>query len=443
MSSDSARARFEELAATYRKRSGVRSIARGDDGAEADALSVNADVFATLAGDRLAVLLPAGRHGLASEWVSIEAEPRWPELAHESYLHVGRSTGLTQQPHIAVMDPHAMAERVADAFDVGRSTGPMTPVRHVSQETWRLDTASGSFLVKRFWRGPEVPWRVTLEAAMEFEALALRAGIDSPAPVPPRDPQFAAAASIEGLGVFRAYPYLEHRPLEPDDDITDWYAGTLAQVQQLEPPLAHTPAPPWWYNQFPVIGAAQWDQWLDQARVLGRTWADALADRLDLILALDERALDAFADGAPYVMTHRDVETWNILMVPAGTGWRPVLIDWDVAGPDSASLEAAHVFAEYAMFGRTSPDLDRLQRSIDVYHGNGGPALDRPDDILARRLGMRIAHIGARVRSSVTATSTEAADRADTAVADYLAALPTFVADVGERARRFRAPDAM
>jgi len=37
-------------------------------------------------------------------------------------------------------------------------------------------------------------------------------------------PATAAAASIDGLGVFRAYPYLEHRPLEPDDDITDWYA---------------------------------------------------------------------------------------------------------------------------------------------------------------------------------------------------------------------------
>ncbi|HEY2176602.1 MAG TPA: hypothetical protein VGH85_22555, partial [Mycobacteriales bacterium] len=83
-------------------------------------------------------------------------------------------------------DPVEFAERVADAFDLGRPTAPIAPVRHVSQETWWLDTASGPVLVKRFWKGSELPWRVTLDAAMRLEQRALAAGIDSPSPVPPR-----------------------------------------------------------------------------------------------------------------------------------------------------------------------------------------------------------------------------------------------------------------
>jgi len=426
-----ARARFDDIAAAYRDRSGVERRQVDDD----DTLIVNAEAFAVLAGDRLTVRLPAWPGRPSSGWVAIDAEPEWRALGDEAYRQVATSTGMTRQPEAVIVDQHEVAELVAEAFDVGRPDGPMTPVRHVSQETWRLDATAGSFLVKRFWRGPDLPWRVTLEAAMEFEALALRAGIDSPPPVLPRHPQFAAAANIDGLGVFRAYSYLEHRPLEPEDDITDWYATTLARIQQLEPPLTHVPAPTWWYNQFPAVPLGQWQRWVEQGRQQGRDWADALAGRIDSLLELSDRVTDAFADGAPYVMTHRDIETWNILMVPDGAGWKPVLIDWDVAGPDSAALEAAHVLVEYAKRGREFPDPDRLRRGVDVYRSEGGTPLDRPRDILARRIGMRVARIAGRVRSSLDAPSAQVRAEADAILADYLEILPTFVAEVADRAR--------
>ena len=134
-------------------------------------------------------------------------------------------------------------------------------------------------------------------------------------------------------------------------------------------------------------------------------------------------------------MTHRDIETWNILMVPHGAGWKPVLIDWDVAGPDSAALEAAHVLVEYAKRGREFPDPDRLRRGVDVYRSEGGTPLDRPRDILARRIGMRVARIAGRVRSSLDAPSAQVRAEADAILADYLEILPTFVAEVADRAR--------
>jgi len=429
----SARERFDHLAATYRNRSGVEHKQVDDQ----DVLIVNTEPFAVLAGDRLTIRLPAPSDRLSSEWMAIGADPNWCDLADGAYRYVATSTGVTRQPVPTIADPHEVAELVADAFDLGHPDGPMTPGSPSSQETWRLDTTAGSFLVKRFWRGTDVPWRVTLQRAMEFEAVALSAGIDSPPPVPPRRPQFAAATSIEGLGVFRAYPFLEHRPLEPADDITDWYARTLARIQQLEPVLTHTPLPSWWYNQFPAVPPEQWQRWVEQGRQSGRSWAEELAERVPVLVELTNRVVEAFADGAPHVMTHRDVETWNILMVPAGAGWRPMLVDWDVAGPDSAALEAAHVLTEYAAFGRQSPDPARLRRGIDVYRSEGGAALDATTDILARRLGMRVARIAGRVRSSLDAPSAELRTRADLAIVDYLDGLPGFVAGMADRARLF------
>lgn len=112
-----------------------------------------------------------------------------------------------------------------------------------------------------------------------------------------------------------------------------------------------------------------------------------------------------------------------------------MLIDWDVAGPDSAALEAAHVLVEYARHGRTAPDPDRVQRGIDVYRSEGGVALDGISDILARRIGMRVARIAGRIRSSLDAASAEVRATADTMLADYLAGLPAFVEEGVERAR--------
>jgi len=428
---DTARGRFEQLAGVYQGRSGVERSRRADD----ELLIVNTEAFAVLAGDRLTIRLPTPGDRLASEWVAIDGDPLWRERGDEAYRHVATSTGVNPQPAASVVDPRVVAELVADAFDLGRADGPMTPGNPSSQETWRLDTGAGSFLVKRFWRGADVPWRVTLEAAMEFEALASRAGIDTPPPVAPRHPQFASAASIDGVGVFRAYPFREHRPLEPDDDITDWYASTLARIQQLEPPLTHVPAPSWWYNQFPAVPPELWRSWIEQGRQSGRSWAVALEERLDMLLELGSRAVRAFDAGAPYVMTHRDFETWNILMVPDGAGWRPMVVDWDVAGPDSAALEAAHVLVEYATHGREFPDPDRLRRGVDVYRSEGGTPIGATSDVLARRLGMRTARIAGRVRSSLGATSAQSQARADVALTDYLDALPTFVTEVAARAR--------
>lgn len=83
-----------------------------------------------------------------------------------------------------------------------------------------------------------------------------------------------------------------------------------------------------------------------------------------------------------YVMTHRDVEPWNVLVTSSG----PVLIDWDPAGPDSASLEACH--AAYA--------FSAVDRTLAAYRAAGG-RLRADDDLLARRVGLRMTRLGERL----------------------------------------------
>jgi Ser/Thr protein kinase RdoA (MazF antagonist) len=336
-------------------------------------------------------------------------------------------------------DPADLAERIADAFDLGRATAPIAPVRHVSQETWRLDTTSGPVLVKRFWKGPELPWRVTLDAAMRLEQRALAAGIDSPSPIPPRAARFGAAAQIDGLGIFRAYPFLPHRPLAPDDEIADWLGETLARIQHLEPPLSEVPAPTWWYNQFPEVASTDWHEWLQKGAATGRAWVPALDHHLRLILDLSVRVTDVFAATGPHVQTHRDFEPWNVLMVPQGRGARPVLIDWDVAGPDSAPLEAAHVLTSFAIHERPAPDTERVRRSVGAYVAAGGQPLRPGPDLLVRTLGMRLAKISQGIRAQLDGSTPlgVAPEEAETKVREHIEGLPALVADTNSWAGQF------
>jgi len=170
----------------------------------------------------------------------------------------------------------------------------------------------------------------------------------------------------------------------------------------------------------------------------GRIWAPALNDNLALILYLSDHVVDVFASTGPYVQTHRDIEPWNVLMTPIDTGWRPTLVDWDVAGPDSAPLEAAHVLTTFARNGRDEPAPDRIRRAAAQYVQAGGQRLSVNPDLLARTIGMRLARIAARINVSLGATSPSVDPAtADVQVSERIANLPTVVAAATAWAARY------
>ncbi|WP_127499137.1 phosphotransferase [Actinoplanes solisilvae] len=139
-----------------------------------------------------------------------------------------------------------------------------------------------------------------------------------------------------------------------------------------------------------------------------------------------ESVARAFLNAGDYVVTHRDVEPWNVLMSAKG----PVLIDWDVAGPDSASLEAAHSTLEFARRGRQdAPDAAAVHRTVDAYVSNGGTPFGGPD-VLARRAGLRLGRLAERLRMSLGDQDLGSRDLAavERRAAEQIAETPALVA---------------
>lgn len=278
---------------------------------------------------------------------------------------------------------------VTGAFALVEPISRLEPVRERGQVlAWRVSTGAGPVLLKRLWAEDELPWRDQLESAMEIEALAVQAGIDTPRPIMPREPVFGTVARITGQGLFRCYPFLEHRALADSDDVAPWLGRTMALTHGLRP-LDRRPPPNWWYGQFPPVAARQWVDWLAAGEAEHRAWAPLLRERLDLILELAGAVVRTFQATPPYVMSHRDVEPWNVLV----TGRGPVLIDWDTSGPESAPLEAAYVFVVFARRGRQEPDEELVRRAHAAYVAAGGHPLVAKRGLLDRMIGFQLGRL--------------------------------------------------
>lgn len=281
-------------------------------------------------------------------------------------------------------------DAIAEAFGFPPPIGPLEPMPPRGfKQTWRLDTGAGCMLVKKFWPLDELPdFRDQFERAMVFEQEAVRAGIDTPALIAPARPVFGTVARIDGHGLFRAFPYLQHRPLADDDDIVEWIGTTLARIHQLRR-LETRPDPNWWYGQAPPVPPGQWLSWLEEGERTGMSWARALRSHLEFVLEQASRVVATFNASPPYVVSHLDVEPQNVLVTDDG----PVLIDWDATGPESASLQAAYVFVDFARRGRDEPDTMSVRRAHEAYVAAGGKPLIAREGLLDRVIGRHLATI--------------------------------------------------
>lgn len=300
-----------------------------------------------------------------------------------------RFRGCASGPYDAVLVTDLSVPALAEVFGFAEPIGAAQPLRQRGQvEAWRVDTAAGPVLVKRFWADDELPWRAQLEVAMQLEQRAIAAGIDTPAPIHPTRPVFGSVARIDGHGLFRAFPYIEHRPLADDDDVADWIGTTLARTHGLQR-LHSRPAPNWWYCQHPPVPLERWPSWLREGEATGAAWAPSLRVHLDLVLEQARNVVATFNASPPFALSHRDIEPWNVLMA----GDRPILIDWDGAGPESVPLEAAYVIIGFARRGRDNPDPQLVRRAHRAYVAAGGPLLAARPGLLDRMIGQRLSAI--------------------------------------------------
>ncbi|GAA3511779.1 aminoglycoside phosphotransferase family protein [Actinocatenispora rupis] len=323
------------------------------------------------------------------------------------------------------MTPEA-APAVAAAFGLGRPTGPLVPVVYTSQPTWRLDTTAGRVFVKRV---DHTGWRDELAAAMDLERRARAAGIALPRPVPPVTPTFGYVTDVAGWGTARAYEWVDGRAATADDDLAGWLGSTLARLHAVA--RCTTVPAPYWYG---LHDEREWRGWLTAGHDRGLPWAPALRRHLPHLLHASVRIRAAFRDAADHVLTHRDVEPWNVLVTPSG----PLLVDWDTAGPDSAGLELAHAAYDLARHQRTTPDATTFHAVLAAYREAGGGPVPTGRDALARRLGLHLGRIAERLRSSLGQQPPGSTDpaAAATRATEQLARLPSFTATLTAWASR-------
>ncbi|SNY58533.1 Ser/Thr protein kinase RdoA involved in Cpx stress response, MazF antagonist [Paractinoplanes atraurantiacus] len=311
---------------------------------------------------------------------------------------------------------------MAAAFGLGRAVGPLAALSYRSSPTWTLAARAGRFLVKHV---AAEEWRDDFARAMRFEDKALAAGIAMGRPVSPEVPALGYAAEVDGIGLVRVYEWIDGRPLEASDDVSTWLGSTLARLHRIEPDGRPEAAPEW----YRLDDRALWDGWLQEGERLRKPWAPSLREGLTGILGAAAWVSRAFLEAGDYVVTHRDVEPWNVLVTATG----PVLIDWDVAGPDSARLEAAQATLSFSARDGM-PDPGVVRRTIGAYVDGGGVPFSGAD-VMVRRVGLRLGRLAERLRMSLGLQSLGPHDLAgvEARAAEQIADMPGFV----ERVRLF------
>jgi hypothetical protein len=271
-------------------------------------------------------------------------------------------------------------ESIAKAFGLGRPIEPLTPVQHTSFETWRLRTGSADYLVKRLWGLEDPPWWTRIEQGMALESAALSQGLPIARPIEPRDPVFGYAARVDDFGTIRLYDWIDHRTLTDADDVAPWLGRVVAALHGLVPLTGEQPEWRWWG----VFPRDRWEEWALLGRSQGKQWADALRRQVGFFDDVGQSIQAAFAAAGDQVLSHGDLEPYNVLVSPEG----PVLIDWESVACESATLEIGRAAVSFG-----GDDPDRISRILQEYVDSGGVLAPIGDDLFLRKVSLRLCHL--------------------------------------------------
>lgn len=314
------------------------------------------------------------------------------------------------------------AQLISSAFDLGPVDGDLTPVQHTVSRTWRLNTGTGSFLVKELWPAEAPFWADQVHGRMGYELRAGEVGISQPERILP-DPAtaFGLGSTIAGQGCYRVYRWLDRHPsLDTPQD--SWLVGTLARLHRIQPAPVEQHHPRY-YGLYPE---AQWTKWLSFGVQHQRGWAGPAADALGDILRLTEVLATAYEQAPDRVITHGDFAPSNVIYGLSG----PVLIDWDSVGVESALHEAGDTL--YRFMGG---DVPRLREAVKGYLDVTGLGVGaRRAELFDKTVGMRLAGltellIADTAGGEVTGWKAKIGDR-EARVAKEFTALPALAQDL-------------
>ncbi|HEY3559795.1 MAG TPA: aminoglycoside phosphotransferase family protein [Kribbella sp.] len=257
-------------------------------------------------------------------------------------------------------------------------------VQHTSFETWRLRAGRGEYFLKRLWGVVDPPWWREVERGMGLEAAALARGVPVARPVEPREPVFGYAARVDGFGTVRLYEWIEHRALAGSDDIAAWLGRVGATLHELMPLTGVQPEWRWWG----VFPRERWEEWAQLGQSQDRSWADALRQQVGFLYELGQAIRAAFTAAADPVLSHGDLEPYNVLVSADG----PILIDWESVACESATLEIGRAAVSFG-----GEDPARISRILQQYVDAGGVLAPIGDALFLRKLSLRLCHLAERL----------------------------------------------
>jgi aminoglycoside phosphotransferase (APT) family kinase protein len=237
-----------------------------------------------------------------------------------------------------------------DLSRLGAPTGPMTRIHGgYANRLYRLDTDQGSFAVKEM-NALDRRWPYRSADVFRFERAAFAAGIPMPEPI---------AADRHTL---------VHRWADgdriPEAPVSPAYAFEVGEILARLHALDVT----WDGAATEPPAARDWAELAGRAAATGQPWADELASHAGTLLTI-ARFVDDCERPGPVVLTHRDVQPWNLL---ARDG-RPVVLDWEFSG----MLDLSGELGSTALSLAKGPGFDDIDPGIfgtvlDGYVAGGG-----------------------------------------------------------------------
>ncbi|MDE8585984.1 phosphotransferase family protein [Arthrobacter sp. NQ4] len=232
---------------------------------------------------------------------------------------------------------------------LGVPVGPMIRVHGgFANRMYRLDTDDGSFAVKEL-NLVDRRWPYRIKDVLRFERAAFAAGIPMPEPISAN------------------HNTLVHRWVDggkAEAPVSASYAFEIGEILA----RIHSLDVGWSDALIEEQASRDWAELAVQAAATGQPWAAELASQVETFLAI-ARFVDTCNRPGPVVLTHRDIQPWNLL---AREG-RPVVLDWELSG----MLDLSGELGSTALSLAKGPGVDDIRPAIfrsvlDGYVAGGG-----------------------------------------------------------------------
>jgi aminoglycoside phosphotransferase (APT) family kinase protein len=233
---------------------------------------------------------------------------------------------------------------------LGEPIGPITRVHGgFANRLYRLDTDQGSFAVKEL-NLVDRRWTYHVEDVFRFEQAAFAAGIPMPEPI---------SASHHTL----VHRWVEGEKV-PEAPVSAAYAVEVGEILA----RIHALDVEWPHGSVEDPTPRYWPELAERAAATGQPWADELAAHVGTFLAIAD-FVDTCERPGPVVLTHRDIQPWNLL----ARDDRPVVLDWELSG----MVDLGGELGSTALSLAKGPGFDNIEPTIfgsvlDGYVAGGG-----------------------------------------------------------------------